>query len=63
MSQNWGYPERHISTPAWGSDPPFHMQSIRSPTETYMYQGLGLVRKKTGSTNVKVAKSSTLTLG
>ena len=37
MSQNRGYPQRHISTPAWGSDRPFHVRSIGSLTETYTY--------------------------
>ena len=36
MSQNRGYPQRYISTPAGGSDLPFHTQSTRSPGETPM---------------------------
>ena len=36
MSQNRGYPQWYISTPAWRSDPPFHMRSTGSPRETPM---------------------------
>ena len=34
LSQNRGYPQWYISTPAWRSDPPFHMQFTGSPTKT-----------------------------
>ena len=40
MSQDWGCPQWYISTPAWRSDPPFHMQFTRIPTETHMYLAL-----------------------
>ena len=36
MSQNSGYPQWYISTPARRSDPPFHMRSTGSPTKTPM---------------------------
>ena len=64
MSQNRGYPQRYISTPAWRSEPPFHMQSTGSPTETHMFlalkdlHGPGVVMIQTGSTNAKMAKSA-----
>ena len=37
MSQNQGYPQWYISTPAWRSDPPCHMLSTKSSTVTHMY--------------------------
>ena len=40
ISQNRGYPQWYISTPAWRSDLPFHMQSNGSPTGTHMYLAL-----------------------
>ena len=40
MSQNPGYPQWYISTPARRSDPPFHMQSTGSPTDTPMHLAL-----------------------
>ena len=33
-------PADQISMPAWRSDPPFHMRSTGSPTETHMYLAL-----------------------
>ena len=40
MSQNRRYPQWYISTPAWRSDPPYHMPSTGSPTDTHTYLAL-----------------------
>ena len=65
MSQNLGYPQWYISTPAWRSDPPFQLRSTRSPTKTPMLLAFKDLHATIpiGSTIAKMAKSSTLTLG
>ena len=40
MSQNLGYPQWCISTPAWRSDPPFHTPFTKSRTKNPMFVAL-----------------------